>query len=162
MNPFKYAIPRIIKVHKLLKQFKFINRTGSTGPIYELFKCTDPGTGCSISTHEPVQVHQYRNCSSISTYCDVDGSTESRSHVNPAVSRVTSRTPTRIITHRSVNTPSPRCFSMPCRVEPKWAEVSRAEARWLPRSSKQLLAALPNNTGKHDVRQQGSPWNDCC
>jgi hypothetical protein len=37
------------------------------------------------------------------------------------------------------------------------AEVSRAEARWLPRSSKQLVAALPNNTGKHDVRQQGSP-----
>jgi hypothetical protein len=39
----------------------------------------------------------------IDTKCDVDGSTESRGHVNSAVSRVTSHTPTPIITQRSVN-----------------------------------------------------------
>jgi hypothetical protein len=42
------------------------------------------------------------------------------------------------VTHsRYAKTPLPRCFTMQCRVEPKWAEPSRAETRWLLRS-KQL------------------------
>jgi hypothetical protein len=36
--------------------------------------------------------------------------------------------------------------AMPCR-----AEVSRAEARWLLRSNKQLSAVLPSNACKHGV-----------
>jgi hypothetical protein len=41
-----------------------------------------------------------------SLYCDVDGATGSRGHVNSAVSRVTSHTPTTsIITQRLVNSP---------------------------------------------------------
>jgi hypothetical protein len=46
-------------------------------------------------------------------------------------------------------TPLQRCFSMRCRVEPMWAEVSRAEARLLLRSSKHLwqrCLTIPLNT----------------
>jgi hypothetical protein len=51
--------------------------------------------------------------------------------------------------------------AVPKSAEVSLSQASRAEARWLLQSSKQLLAAFPNNPGKHDVRQQDSPWNDC-
>jgi hypothetical protein len=50
-----------------------------------------------------------------------------------------------------VNTPPPPpavfLHAVPSRAEVSRSEPSRAEARWLLRSSKQLLAALPNNSG---------------
>jgi hypothetical protein len=49
----------------------------------------------------------------------------------------------------SVNTPPPPAVFLHAVLSR--AEVSRAKARWLLRSSKQLLAVLPNNTGKRDV-----------
>jgi hypothetical protein len=36
-----------------------------------------------------------------------------------------------IVTHsRYAKHPLPRFFSMPCQVEPKWAEVSRSKPKW--------------------------------
>jgi hypothetical protein len=49
-------------------------------------------------------MYKYTIHKEFTIYCDVDGATGSRGHVNSAFPRVTSRTPTPIITQRSVNT----------------------------------------------------------
>jgi hypothetical protein len=93
--------------------------------------------GCLPSDALPMSQYIYFHWLHITgvTYCDVDGATRSRGHVNSAFPRVTSCTPTPIIMQRSVNT------------LPREAVMSRNRQARAMTIARQLVNTVSRNIG---------------